>query len=610
LPGMNTGLRTSNSTIVEAFQSLLKHEGLAVLVLLALLALGWNAIQAVRIRREAKGLSWPSSVPVAPEAVARRLLRISFGIIWIFDGILQAQASMPLGMTTQVIQPSAAASPTWVQHLVNVGGTIWSNHPITAPASAVWIQVGIGFWLLAAPRGNWSRAAGAASVVWGLVVWVFGESFGGIFAPGLTWAFGAPGAVLFYCVAGVLIALPERSWRTPRLGTWILRAMGAFFLGMAVLQAWPGRGFWQGHLGRHSTPGTLTAMVLSMAQTPQPRLFSTWVASFASFDEAHGWAVNLFFVIFLAALGVAFLSGRPRLVLGAVVVGIVVCLADWILIEDFGFLGGVGTDPNSMIPMALLFSSGYLAITKVPATASAPVPITSATNRTLRDRLVANPTYAFRVIAGVCAIGVVLVGAAPMAVASINPHADPIVSQAIDGTPDVVNYPAPAFALVNQHGARVTLGSFRGKAVALAFLDPVCVSDCPIIAQELRAADAMLGSEAGQVQLVAVVINPVYRSQAYLAAFDQQEGLNHLSNWDFLTGSASSLQSVWNHFGVIVGYSTGGAMIAHSDMAYVIDRTGHVRDLLNTDPGPGSEAMQSSTSVVLANALQSALQSP
>ena len=55
---------------------------------------------------------------------------------------------MPLGMTTQVIEPTAATSPAWVQHLVNAGATIWSNHPITAPASAVWIQVGLGVWLL------------------------------------------------------------------------------------------------------------------------------------------------------------------------------------------------------------------------------------------------------------------------------------------------------------------------------------------------------------------------------------------------------------------------------------------------------------------------------
>jgi hypothetical protein len=60
----------------------------------------------------------------------------------------------------------------------------------------VWIQVGIGLWLLVAVRGWWSRGAGLASVAWGLMVWIWGESFGGIFAPGLSWLTGAPGAVL------------------------------------------------------------------------------------------------------------------------------------------------------------------------------------------------------------------------------------------------------------------------------------------------------------------------------------------------------------------------------------------------------------------------------
>ena len=90
---------------------------------------------------------------------------------------------------------------------VNFGATIWSNHPVTAAAATVWIQVGIGVFLLVAPRGYWSRSARAVSAGWGLVVWVFGEAFGGIFAPGASWLFGAPGAVLFYVVAGVLVAL-------------------------------------------------------------------------------------------------------------------------------------------------------------------------------------------------------------------------------------------------------------------------------------------------------------------------------------------------------------------------------------------------------------------
>ena len=148
----------------------------------------------------------------------RRLLRIGFGLLWVFDGILQAQPKMAIGLPSQVIQPTAASSPHWVQQVVNWAGTNWSYHPMQAGASAVWIQVGIGDLDARRPRGPLSRLAGLASVGWGLVVWVFGESFGGIFAPGLTWLFGAPGAVLIYMVAGGLIALPERAWRSPRLG--------------------------------------------------------------------------------------------------------------------------------------------------------------------------------------------------------------------------------------------------------------------------------------------------------------------------------------------------------------------------------------------------------
>ena len=100
-----------------------------------------------------------------------------------------------------------------------------------AAAASVWIQIGIGLWLLIVPRGRWSRLGGLASLGWGLVVWVFGEAFGGIFAPGLTWLFGAPGAVLFYCAAGALIALPERVWATARPGRIVLRVLGVFFVG-------------------------------------------------------------------------------------------------------------------------------------------------------------------------------------------------------------------------------------------------------------------------------------------------------------------------------------------------------------------------------------------
>ena len=64
---------------------------------------------------------------------------------------------------------------------------------------------------------------------------------------------------------------------------------------------------------------------------------------------------------------------------------------------------------------------------------------------------------------------------------------------------------ATQFHLVDQRGDPVSLSSLHGRVVALTFLDPVCTSDCPLIAQELRLTDQMLGTSAGPVEMVAVV---------------------------------------------------------------------------------------------------------
>ena len=217
MPGMNSGIDVSDPTVVAAFKAALVHQGLIALLIFALLGLAWVTIRVLLPAAAGHGRRRAPAAVLA-EPAWRQVLRIGFGLLWVFDGILQAQPKMAVGLPSQVIEPTAASSPGWVQQVVNWAGTNWSYHPMQAGAASVWIQVGIGIWLLVAARGPLSRLAGLASVGWGLVVWVFGESFGGIFAPGLTWLFGAPGAVLIYAVAGALIALPERAWYSPRLG--------------------------------------------------------------------------------------------------------------------------------------------------------------------------------------------------------------------------------------------------------------------------------------------------------------------------------------------------------------------------------------------------------
>jgi hypothetical protein len=48
-------------------------------------------------------------------------------------------------------------------------------------------------------------------------------------------------------------------------------------------------------------------------------------------------------------------------------------------------------------------------------------------------------------------------------------------------------------------------------------------------------------------------------------------------------------------------------MIAHSDLSFVIDPAGHMRSILNSDPGPGTEASKSSFAVLLADELRAVL---
>jgi cytochrome oxidase Cu insertion factor (SCO1/SenC/PrrC family) len=124
--------------------------------------------------------------------------------------------------------------------------------------------------------------------------------------------------------------------------------------------------------------------------------------------------------------------------------------------------------------------------------------------------------------------------------------------------------------------------------VALTFLDPVCTSDCPVIAQELREADSLLGAQRDEVDLVAIVTNPLYRSEAAVDAFDRQEGLDKVPNWLYLTGSASDLLKTWNAYGVQAQIEPAGAMVAHSDLTYVIDPSGNERVVLDSDPPAGS----------------------
>lgn len=583
MPGMNSGLDAANPALVAAFRSALLYQlGIVAALVIVLTA-------AYRLARH----RWPAQprATSAAEPRARQFLRVAFGVLWIIDAILQAQPEMAAGLPSQVIAPSAADSPAWVQHVVDFGGTLWSYHPVQAAASAVWIQAGLGVWLIASATGWSSRLAGLSSAVWGLIVWVFGEAFGEIFAPGLSWLSGAPGAVLLYVVAGALIALPLRVWAGRRLGRLLLIGTGVFWMFMAVLQALPGNGFWQG-----GDSGALTGMVSDMADVSQPPAQAAMMSAFASFTSAHAFAVNLFAVIALGILGASLASGWLPLLRVAVPVATVFCVADWVLVQDLGLPGGLGTDPNSMVVWVVLLWGGYIALTRQtePVADERPAPIGLGFRRVVA-------AVNARSLVAVGAVLVILLGAAPMAMASVDRTADPIIAQAIAGAPVRLDRPAPDFQLTSgETGRPVSLGALRGKVVLLTFLDPVC-SGCPPIAAELRDARNLLGAGGDRVALVAIAASTRHSGARFVQAFDRRQGLTAVPGWQFLTGTGAQLQQVWNTYETVSPHMMSGMMV-YSQVVFVIDATGRIRWEVRNTSGPPTASAQSSSAVLLADA--------
>ena len=153
----------------------------------------------------------------------------------------------------------------------------------------------------------------------------------------------------------------------------------------------------------------------------------------------------------------------------------------------------------------------------------------------------------------------------------------------------------------------MSLSGLRGKVILLTFLDPVCVTDCPLIAQEFRQAGQMLGAASRRVDLVAVNLNPLYSQISYTQAFDQQERLAGVPDWLYLTSSPARLRQVYAGYGVASQTLPGGAMLGHSDIAFVIDASGRLREELDMDPGPGTAATKSSFAAELADAASQVL---
>ena len=137
---------------------------------------------------------------------------------------------------------------------------------------------------------------------------------------------------------------------------------------------------------------------------------------------------------------------------------------------------------------------------------------------------------------------------------------------------------APAFTLTDQFGKPVSLQSFRGKVVILAFNDSECTTICPLTTTAMVDAKTMLGSAASRVALLGIDANPTATAIADVRAYSEAHGM--VRQWDFLTGSLSQLKHVWKAYKIDVAIEQGE--IDHTPALFMIDPRGRLAKLYLT----------------------------
>jgi hypothetical protein len=141
--------------------------------------------------------------------------------------------------------------------------------------------------------------------------------------------------VLLYAGGAALLLMPEDWWRTAKAGLWMRGGIAAAFLSALIVQALPGFGWWGPAL-----PG----YVQSMAEMPQPQPFSAPLYETARLLTLSTTSANAAIVLGLALCAATFIFWPQNRALFWF--SIVWTFLGWWLGQDFGVLGGMGTDPN------------------------------------------------------------------------------------------------------------------------------------------------------------------------------------------------------------------------------------------------------------------------
>ena len=153
------------------------------------------------------------------------------------------------------------------------------------------------------------------------------------------------------------------------------------------------------------------------------------------------------------------------------------------------------------------------------------------------------------------------------------------------GTPPfkgaILTHPAapPDIALRDQHGRVVRLSALHGKAVLVTFLYTHCPDVCPLTALNLNSALGLVGSQAKNVAVLAVSVDPQGDTPAAVRGFIRSHHLRE--QFHYLTGSAPALDRVWRAYKIEAVRGGKDSGVDHTLYTLLVDRKGIARVLFD-----------------------------
>jgi protein SCO1/2 len=137
----------------------------------------------------------------------------------------------------------------------------------------------------------------------------------------------------------------------------------------------------------------------------------------------------------------------------------------------------------------------------------------------------------------------------------------------------------PPFELHDDEGRLVRAAELRGKALAVTFLDAQCTEACPLIAAQVGQAVRALGDRRGEVEALAISVDPIRDTPARIEAFLRRYRAK--GELRYLDGTVAELRPVWKAFAVAASHDTGNSNM-HSAPVRVYDGEGRWRSTLHS----------------------------